>query len=146
MKLRCPVNGSDCPLLDYGHHYWCNTNHDPYAFEICPFPKKRNQAIKERLRKATHAIRSWERATFCLSGIGDEEKKLPAFQELVDLDTDVVPFVLTKLCEGAPWIWMPVLEEILEGSPRIPKKDWGKLEPVREAYLRWAKNKGFNPA
>jgi hypothetical protein len=52
MKLRCPINKIECPLLDKGGRtYWCNTNLQPEEFETCPIPKKRDMAIKEMLEE-----------------------------------------------------------------------------------------------
>lgn len=44
---KCPVVKQHCPLFDQSSNgrLWCNTNHDPEEWEVCPFPKKRKKLM-----------------------------------------------------------------------------------------------------
>jgi len=48
-RRKCPVVKQHCPLFDQSSNgrLWCYTNHDPEEWEVCPFPKKREKAMKE---------------------------------------------------------------------------------------------------
>jgi hypothetical protein len=64
-----------------------------------------------------------------------------AFQEIIRLGQAVVPFMLQDL-EKRPRLWVWALREITGADP-VPVSDRGNIAKMSEAWLRWARAKGY---
>jgi hypothetical protein len=60
-----------------------------------------------------------------------------AFREIVALGQPVVPLILREL-ERQPSLLVWALPQICAANP-VPPEDAGKLVPMTEAWLRWAR-------
>jgi hypothetical protein len=65
----------------------------------------------------------------------------PAFQEILGLGPEVMPFMLRDL-EARPRLWVWALPRIAGVDP-IPESDNGNIAKMSQAWLRWAKENGY---
>jgi hypothetical protein len=65
----------------------------------------------------------------------------PAFQEIVDMGSAVIPLLLREL-ENRTGHWHRALRRITAADP-VPPADRGNIEKVSEAWLRWGKEHGY---
>src|SRR4051794_3564044 len=91
------------------------------------------ESVEQRFRRL-EAI--WEEETLYLS---DAHRIIehPAFQEILRLGEDVVPFMLRDL-EKAPGHWVWALPRITGANP-VPASDGGNIRKMSEAWVRWGR-------
>jgi hypothetical protein len=65
----------------------------------------------------------------------------PAFQEIIRMGHDVVPFMLRDL-EERPRLWVWALPDITGADP-VPASDRGNIAKMSEAWLRWGRANGY---
>jgi hypothetical protein len=65
----------------------------------------------------------------------------PAFQEIVRMGPAVIPLLLREL-ENRPGHWHRALQQITGVDP-VLAADRGNIRKAREAWLRWAKEQGY---
>ena len=65
----------------------------------------------------------------------------PAFQEIIRLGHAVVPFMLRDL-EERPRLWVWALADITGANP-VPASYAGNVARMSEAWLRWAREHGY---
>jgi hypothetical protein len=65
----------------------------------------------------------------------------PAYREIIDLGPEVVPLLLRDM-EDNHTHWFCALREITGTNP-IPPSAAGNILQMIEAWLRWAKDKGY---
>lgn len=65
----------------------------------------------------------------------------PAYQEIIRMGPRVIPPILRDL-EREPKMWGPALHAITKATP-VPKEDAGKVGRVAAAWLKWAKDNGY---
>lgn len=65
----------------------------------------------------------------------------PAYQRIIGMGADVVPFLLKDL-EREPEHWFWALYSITGVNP-IPPKSEGKLEEMAKAWIEWGKKQGY---
>jgi hypothetical protein len=65
----------------------------------------------------------------------------PAYQEIIALGQDVVPLLLRDLAKE-PDHWFAALWAITGAQP-VPPEDRGRIDRMAEAWLRWAKEHGY---
>ena len=65
----------------------------------------------------------------------------PAFQEIIGMGQDVMPFLLRDL-EKKPRLWVWALPEITGADP-VLATDRGNIAKMSEAWLRWARENGY---
>ncbi len=65
----------------------------------------------------------------------------PAFQQIIALGIEVVPFLLRDL-EVQPSLWVWALPEITGEDP-VPAADAGDIRKMRDAWLNWGRAKGI---
>jgi|SRR5439155_22343518 len=100
-------------------------------------PTQRTETLEERFRrlKAT-----WEMATGHLSSMSAASEH-PAYQEVIRLGPAVVPLLLRDL-EDNETHWFRALREITGANP-IPPSAAGNIPEMAAAWLRWAKDNGY---
>jgi len=70
-------------------------------------------------------------------------RKHAAYQQIVGLRWDAVPFLLNELQER-PDFWFAALREITEADPVLDHMR-GKFDEMREAWLDWGRQRGITP-
>jgi hypothetical protein len=65
----------------------------------------------------------------------------PKYRQIVDLQWDVVPFLLTDLQRNKRF-WLPALHEITGIQPFDPS-DAGNSKRMMSAWIKWGKNKRY---
>src|SRR5260370_34672396 len=95
------------------------------------------ETLEERFRrlKAT-----WIAETAYLSSSTDISNH-PAFLEIVSLGEAVVPLILRDL-DQRPRFWAWALSQITGANP-VPESDRRNVAKMREAWLRWGREKGY---
>lgn len=94
------------------------------------------QAIEHEFRRL-EAI--WNAETG-YSSSDDEIVAHPAFQAIIRMGWDVVPFMLQDLKQG-PSLWVWALPAITGANP-VNAADRGNIEKMSEAWLHWAQANG----
>ena len=82
----------------------------------------------------------WDRETMYLSSMS-EAAKHPAYQEIIRLGPAVVPLLLRDL-EARHAHWFIALDTITGANP-IPASSAGNIPKMVEAWLRWARENGY---
>jgi hypothetical protein len=93
--------------------------------------------VEQRFRRL-EAV--WEADTLYLS---DAHRIIqhPAFQEIISLGEEVIPFMLADLEKGPrQWVW--ALPRITGANPILPS-DGGNIRKMTEAWLRWGRENGY---
>ena len=65
----------------------------------------------------------------------------PAYQRIIGMGPDVVPFLLEEL-EREPEHWFWALYSITGANP-VPPESEGKLEEMAKAWIEWGKKQGY---
>jgi type I restriction enzyme M protein len=65
----------------------------------------------------------------------------PAYQELITLGDDAVPFLLAELANDPDHLFL-VLSEITKVDP-VPVESRGKIQEMADAWIEWGKIKGY---
>ena len=108
-----------------------------------PVPAKQSadipqtETIEERFRRLAAA---WQRETDYLSSMA-EASSHPVYQEIIRLGPDVIPLLLRDL-QAHHTHWFAALQ-MLTGAQPIPRSAAGNIPKMIEAWLRWAKNNGY---
>jgi hypothetical protein len=95
------------------------------------------ETVEERFRRLAGA---WHRDTDYLSSMDDTERH-PAYQEIIRLGPEVVPLLLRDLEENHTH-WFGALQAITGANP-VPASLGGNIRGMAEAWLRWARDKGY---
>jgi len=66
----------------------------------------------------------------------------PAYEEIIEMGKEVLPFILEDLCCKDPAHWFFALQKISNESP-VPKADWGDIPKMTTAWLKWGEKKGL---
>jgi hypothetical protein len=66
----------------------------------------------------------------------------PAYQGIIAMGKRAIPPILRDL-EREPKLWGPALHAITGAMP-VPKGDEGKVSRVAAAWLRWARENGYD--
>jgi hypothetical protein len=84
--------------------------------------------------------RIWLNETMFMSSL-TRMIKHPAYQEIIQMGSRAIPPILRDL-EREPKMWGPALHAITNATP-VPKEDAGKVGRVAAAWLKWAKDNGY---
>ena len=95
------------------------------------------ETVEERFRRLAGA---WHRDTAYLSSM-DAAERHPAYQEIIRLGPEVVPLLLRDLEENHTH-WFGALQAITGANP-VPAALGGNIRGMAEAWLRWARDKGY---
>lgn len=93
--------------------------------------------VEARFRRLATA---WEQATGHLSSMTAAGNH-PAYQEIIGLGVDVIPYLLRELEENESH-WFIALREITGINP-IPSSAAGNVPKMIEAWLQWARENGY---
>jgi hypothetical protein len=96
------------------------------------------ETLEQRFNRLAN---EWDDATAYLSSM-DEASRHPAYQEIIRMGKDVLPYVLRDL-EATHRHWFIALKQITGANP-IPPADAGNVRKMADAWLRWAKDKGYH--
>ncbi len=95
----------------------------------------------ETVEKRFHRLAAaWHQDADYLSSM-DEANRHPAYQAVIGLGVEVVPFLLRDLAENHTH-WFAALEAITGARP-TSAADAGNIPRMAEAWLRWAKDNGY---
>lgn len=84
--------------------------------------------------KFTRLKEKWEDDTKYLSNITDICNH-PAYQEIISLGKDVVPYIIIDLSEtGHYWFW--ALQKITHEDP-IPEEHYGYINKMTQDWIQW---------
>lgn len=99
---------------------------------------------RETLETVEHQFRRLEAIWLAESGHHSSTKKLiqhEAFQEILQLGKDVIPFMLRDLQEK-PRLWVWALPHIAEVNP-VSTADGADIAKMSEVWLRWGREQGY---
>ena len=65
----------------------------------------------------------------------------PAYQQIIDMGTPVIPMILRELKEHGGW-WYPALRTLTGENP-VPEEAKGQPPLNREAWLKWGRGNGY---
>jgi hypothetical protein len=65
----------------------------------------------------------------------------PAFQQIIALGNEVVPFLLRDL-QARPSLWVWALPEITGQDP-VPASDAGNIRKMSDAWVQWGRAQGL---
>jgi site-specific recombinase XerC len=93
---------------------------------------------RERFRWLT---RQWREATQWLSST-TEIAMHPAYQAVIGMGPEALPMILEDLrSNSGQWYW--ALKAISNEDP-VPPRDRGAIKKMKDAWLRWGAEKGFD--
>jgi hypothetical protein len=84
--------------------------------------------------------RTWLDETMITSSLTRKVQN-PAYQAIIRMGARAVPPILRDL-EREPKMWGPALHAITRATP-VPREDAGKVARVAAAWLKWAKDSGY---
>ena len=102
-----------------------------------PAAKQPPETLEQRFRRLAAA---WHEAVAYQSSTTVRNSH-PAYREIISLGAAVVPFLLRDL-EDSQTHWFCALREITGADP-IPESAAGNVPKMVEAWLRWAKDNGY---
>ncbi len=102
-------------------------------------PRSTNLQIEEKFNTL---VEEWTRDTKFLSSV-IEMSIHPAYQKIIGLGSDVVPFLLRELNKNDdPDHWFWALSAITGENP-VALEQQGKLSLMKEAWIQWGKKKNY---
>jgi hypothetical protein len=120
-------------FLDYLHFRYL----DLQPFQDLIEKGRTSESIEQRFYRLAH---EWREETAHLSSL----TKLvmhPKYQSIIGMGPDVLPILFREL-QKKPDHWFWALRAITEEDPTRPE-DAGNIRKMREAWLRWAEEKGY---
>ena len=100
-------------------------------------PVAPSETVEEQFHRLAAA---WERATAHLSSMKAASEH-PAYQEIIGLGIEVVPFLLRDLKQSERH-WFIALQRITGANP-IPESAAGNISKMVEAWLQWGTEHGY---
>jgi hypothetical protein len=102
-----------------------------------PVPALPRQTVEEKFRDLRARWKAERGPTSSLTELAMH----PAYQQIIGIGPDAVPFLLREL-ERDPDHWFWALKAITGEDP-VPPADRGKLGPMANAWLAWGRNRGL---
>ncbi len=97
---------------------------------------------KETLeQRVTRLLNQWRDETAYISS-STQINSHPAYQEIIALGPAVLPLLFRDLEQTYDGHLSKALATITKAHP-VPEEDRGKIRKVAEAWLRWAKENGY---
>ena len=109
--------------------------------ELIPFQQP-NKTIEEKelKEKFQSLVEQWKEGTQFASTVL-EMAMHPAYQYIIGMGPKVLPYILQRLSrEQEHWFW--ALKAITSEDP-VPTASRGNLNKMRDAWLQWGKEKGY---
>lgn len=92
-----------------------------------------------RRERFSQLSKQWRKDTQWLSST-TEIATHPAYQAIIGMGPDALPLILEDLqVNSGHWYW--ALKSISNEDP-VPPRDRGAIKKMKEAWLRWGRNKG----
>ncbi len=88
-------------------------------------------------------FRQWKSETALLSS-GTAIVTHPAYQEIIQLGEEVLPFILIKLREDPSHLFYALY--LITGENPVPKEHVGKLPLMTADWLAWGEKQGYLPS
>ena len=107
------------------------------SFPIQRPPGKPSETTEEKFQRLAAL---WHDETDFLSSMSAAENH-PAYQEIIRLGPPVIPLLLRDLEENLTH-WFGALQAITGANP-IPPDTAGNIPKMAEAWLRWARDNGY---
>lgn len=125
----------------------CLRQFSPGIFGFTPTPATNAllQIAQARLDVSTHFAelrQEWHASTGHLSN-PNQIIAHPAYQAIIELGWEVVPFVLGALEQDEPDFWGPALHQLTGEEPPLPEGAAGNLEAIAQAWLELARKRGW---
>jgi hypothetical protein len=95
----------------------------------------------ETEKEEFHRLASIWRAETAYVSSSSELVAHPAFQKIVSMGPAVIPLLIRELANRTGH-WHRALRQITGADP-VPPADRGNLDKAAEAWLRWAKEQGY---
>ena len=84
---------------------------------------------------------AWKRDTGHLSVEG-EIATHEAYQSIISMGAPAIPLIMEDLRQE-PHHWFIALDELTGESPELPEEDWGSIDALSDAWVKWGKSKGY---
>lgn len=84
---------------------------------------------------------AWKHDTGHLSVEG-EIATHEAYQSIISMGAPAIPLILEDLRQE-PHHWFIALDELTGESPELPEEDWGSIDALSDAWVKWGKSKGY---
>ncbi len=105
--------------------------------------------LPERMRLRSlfdHLMKQWRNEQNPLSSNAWDNVLIPAYQRIIGMGTDAVPFILQELRyeleKGEPYDWFLALWAITGENP-VPVESRGKVKEMAKAWLEWGFREGY---
>jgi len=109
------------------------------AYEDFALPASRQvETVHEEFERLAS---KWKAETAFLSS-ATKRAMHPAYQEIIGLGQSAVPLLLSELA-SAPDHWFWALKAITKIDP-VPVADRGYMQKMRDAWLKWGKDHGYD--
>ncbi len=86
-------------------------------------------------------LHKWKTETSFISSVS-EIIKHPAYQEIIKMGPDVLPFIFSEMEQGNNNWWAPALHK-LTGAQPVPRDHIGHVDLIRKDWLKWARENGY---
>ena len=84
---------------------------------------------------------AWKRDTSHLSVEG-EIATHEAYQSIISMGAPAIPLILEDLRQE-PHHWFIALDELTGESPELTEEDYGSIDALSDAWVKWGKSKGY---
>jgi hypothetical protein len=101
-------------------------------------PSYESEFEKASRKKFYRLLRSWRNATEVESSLSNTVMN-PAYQKILGMGHDAVPYILKELRRGSPLWWFWALEYITEANP-VRSKYKGKVREMAKCWITYLEN------
>ena len=84
---------------------------------------------------------AWKRDTGHLSVAGQIAKH-PSYRRIIEMGKPAIPLILEDLRQE-PHHWFIALDELTGESPELSEEDYGSIDALSDAWVKWGKSKGY---
>ena len=102
------------------------------------FPESRQQ--ENYVQRFYNLVETWRGDLKHISSITDVALH-PCYQQMIGMGEKILPLILREL-ENKPLYWFWAAKAITHIDP-VPPSDKGKVQKMKEAWLNWARNQGY---
>ena len=110
----------------------------PASVQYAESKHKGSRSIEKKFHEWASA---WKRDTGHLSVEG-EIATHEAYQSIISMGAPAIPLILEDLRQE-PYHWFIALDELTGESPELPEGDWGSIDALSDAWVKWGRSKGY---